>query len=65
LANRWLGERVTPLQWSGLLGVVLILHEPAVTPGMAYVLVGERLDSVAIAGTVACAAAVFLVNRRA
>ena len=29
LANRWLGERVTPLQWSGLLlglgGVVLIL----------------------------------------
>src|SRR5258708_21100706 len=31
LANRWLGERVTPLQWSGLLlgllGVVLILHD--------------------------------------
>src|SRR3954467_6182274 len=30
LANRWLGERVTPLQWSGLVlglgGVVLILH---------------------------------------
>jgi drug/metabolite transporter (DMT)-like permease len=30
LANRWLGERVTPRQWSGLLlglgGVVLILH---------------------------------------
>src|SRR3954449_3056760 len=30
IANRWLGERVTPLQWSGLLiglaGVVLILH---------------------------------------
>src|ERR1700678_2130314 len=30
LANRWLGERVTPLQWTGLLlglaGVVLILH---------------------------------------
>src|SRR5882672_7741993 len=30
LANRWLGERVTPLQWMGLLlglaGVVLILH---------------------------------------
>src|SRR5258707_510261 len=30
LANRWLGERVTPLQWAGLLlglgGVVLILH---------------------------------------
>jgi len=31
LANRWLGERVTPLQWSGLVlglaGVVLILHD--------------------------------------
>src|SRR5882762_7993546 len=30
IANRWLGERVTPLQWGGLLlglaGVVLILH---------------------------------------
>jgi drug/metabolite transporter (DMT)-like permease len=177
LANRWLGERVTPLQWSGLLlglgGVVLILHGrpmsgdagwgwlasavslvsitlgtlyqrrycgdidwragnlvqyvavtiffgaaawlfesnvvhwtgefllslvwlavvlsigsigllywlirrsaatsvaslfylvPAVTAVMAYVLFGERLDAVAIAGMVACAAAVFLVNRRA
>jgi drug/metabolite transporter (DMT)-like permease len=176
-ANRWLGERVTPLQWSGLLlglaGVVLILHNrpmtgeagwgwlasgvslvsitlgtlyqrrycgnidwragnlvqymavavffalgawwfennvvhwtrefvlalawlvvvlsigsigllywlirrsavtsvaslfylvPAVTAVMAYVLFGERLDVVAIAGMVACAAAVFLVNRRA
>ena len=176
LANRWLGERVTPLQWTGLLlglaGVVLILHDrpmsgeagwgwlasgmslvsitlgtlyqrrycgsidwragnlvqyiavtiffgagaalfetnvvhwtrefvlslawlvvvlsigsigllywlirrsaatavaslfylvPAVTAVMAYVLFGERLDEVAIAGMVACAAAVFLVNRR-
>jgi drug/metabolite transporter (DMT)-like permease len=176
LANRWLGERVTPLQWSGLLlglaGVVLILHGramsgeagwgwlasgvslvsitlgtlyqrrycgridwragnvvqyvavtiffaagawwfengvvrwtsefvlaliwlavvlsigsigllywlirrsaatsvaslfylvPAVTAVMAYVLFGERLDTIAIAGMVACAAAVFLVNRR-
>jgi drug/metabolite transporter (DMT)-like permease len=172
LANRWLGERVTPLQWTGLAGVVLILHNrpisgeagwgwlasgvslvsitlgtlyqrrycgkidwragnlvqyiavtiffaagawlfesnvvhwtsefvlalawlavvlsigsigllywllrraaatsvaslfylvPAVTAGMAYVLFGERLDPVAIAGMVACAAAVFLVNRR-
>src|ERR1700733_8243827 len=31
LANRWLGERVAPLQWGGLLlglaGVALILHE--------------------------------------
>ena len=177
LANRWLGERVTPLQWTGLLlglaGVVLILHNrpmsgeagwgwlasgvslvsitlgtlyqrrycgqidwragnlvqyvavtiffavaawlfehnvvhwtqefvlalvwlvvvlsigsigllywlirhsaatsvaslfylvPAVTAGMAYVLFGERLDIVAMCGMVACAAAVFLVNRRA
>jgi drug/metabolite transporter (DMT)-like permease len=177
LANRWLGERVTPLQWTGLLlglaGVVLILHDrpmsgdagwgwlasgvslvsitlgtlyqrrycnpidwragnlvqyiavtiffgagawlfesngvqwsrefalalawlavvlsigsigllywlirrsaatsvaslfylvPAVTAIMAYVLFGERLDGIAITGMVACAAAVFLVNRRA
>ncbi len=176
LANRWLGERVTPLQWAGLLlglaGVVLILHNrpmsgeagwgwlasgvslvsitlgtlyqrrycskidwragnlvqyvavmiffavaagvfennevhwtrefvlsvawlavvlsigsigllywlirrsaatsvaslfylvPAVTAVMAYVLFGERLDAVAITGMIACAAAVFLVNRR-
>jgi drug/metabolite transporter (DMT)-like permease len=176
LANRWLGERVTPLQWSGLLlglgGVVLILHNrpmsgeagwgwlasgvslvsitlgtlyqrrfcnaidwragnlvqyiavtiffgfgaflfenntvhwttefmlalswlavvlsigsigllywlirrsaatsvaslfylvPAVTAVMAYVLFGEKLDAVSMAGMTACAAAVFLVNRR-
>ena len=38
---------------------------PAVTALMAYVLFGERLDAVAIAGMVACAAAVFVVNRRA
>src|SRR5256885_9117998 len=35
LANRWLGERVTPVQWSGLLlglaGVVLILHDRPMT----------------------------------
>jgi drug/metabolite transporter (DMT)-like permease len=177
LANRWLGERVTPMQWTGLLlglaGVVLILHDrsmsgearwgwlasgvslvsitlgtlyqkrycsqidwragnlvqyiavtvlfataawlfeghvvhwtsefvlalvwlavvlsigsigllywlirrsaatsvaslfylvPAVTAVMAYVLFGERLDAVAVTGMVACAAGVFLVNRRA
>jgi drug/metabolite transporter (DMT)-like permease len=177
IANRWLGERVTPVQWSGLLlglaGVVLILHDrpmsgeagwgwlasgvslvsitlgtlyqrrycgkidwragnvvqyvgvtiffavaawlfednvvhwtaeftlalgwlvvvlsigsigllywlirhsaatsvaslfylvPAVTAVMAYALFGERLDRIAIAGMVACAAGVFLVNRRA
>jgi drug/metabolite transporter (DMT)-like permease len=38
---------------------------PAVTAVMAYVLFGERLDGVAIVGMIACAAAVFLVNRRA
>jgi drug/metabolite transporter (DMT)-like permease len=38
---------------------------PAVTAVMAYVLFGERLDTVAVIGMVACAAAVFLVNRRA
>jgi drug/metabolite transporter (DMT)-like permease len=38
---------------------------PAVTAVMAYGLFGERLDTVALAGMVACAAAVFLVNRRA
>ncbi|WP_146686356.1 DMT family transporter [Bradyrhizobium canariense] len=38
---------------------------PAVTALMAYVLFGERLDPVSIAGMVACAAAVFLVNRLA
>jgi drug/metabolite transporter (DMT)-like permease len=36
-----------------------------VTAVMAYVLFGERLDAVAITGMVACAAAVFLVNKSA
>ncbi len=38
---------------------------PAVTALMAYLLFDERLDAIAIVGMVACAAAVFLVNRRA
>src|SRR6267154_2263783 len=38
---------------------------PAVTAVMAYVLFGERLDGIAIAGMFVCAAAVFLVSRRA
>jgi drug/metabolite transporter (DMT)-like permease len=38
---------------------------PAVTAAMAYVLFGERLDAIAIFGMAVCAAAVFLVNRRA
>ncbi|MBR1145658.1 DMT family transporter [Bradyrhizobium sp. AUGA SZCCT0431] len=37
---------------------------PAVTALMAYVLFGEQLDGVALVGMTACAAAVFLVNRR-
>jgi drug/metabolite transporter (DMT)-like permease len=36
---------------------------PAVTSLMAYVLFGEQLDAIAIAGMTACGAAVFLVNR--
>jgi drug/metabolite transporter (DMT)-like permease len=38
---------------------------PAVTAVMAYVLFDERLDTIAIVGMVACAAAVLVVNRRA
>ena len=34
-------------------------------PGDEHALFDERLDSIAIGGMVACAAAVFLVNRRA
>jgi len=37
---------------------------PAVTALMAFVLFGERLDSLAIAGMAACAVAVFVVNAR-
>ncbi|MGY8683793.1 DMT family transporter [Bradyrhizobium sp. UFLA05-153] len=37
---------------------------PAVTALMAYLLFGERLDAVAVAGMAICAAAVFLVNKR-
>src|SRR3954466_9284586 len=37
---------------------------PAVTALMAYVLFGEKLDAVAISGMTACAAAVFVVNKR-
>jgi drug/metabolite transporter (DMT)-like permease len=38
---------------------------PAVTSAMAYVLFGEKLDGIALAGMAACAAAVFVVNWRA
>jgi drug/metabolite transporter (DMT)-like permease len=81
----WTAEFVLALAWLavalsiGSIGLLywLIRHQaatsvaslfylvPAVTAVMAFVLFNERLDAVAIAGMVACAAAVFLVNRRA
>jgi drug/metabolite transporter (DMT)-like permease len=82
---RWTAEFVLALAWLavalsiGSIGLLywLIRHQaatsvaslfylvPAVTSVMAYVLFDERLDAVAIAGMVVCAAAVFLVKRRA
>ncbi|WP_338689573.1 DMT family transporter [Bradyrhizobium sp. 26S5] len=81
----WTSEFVLALAWLvfalsiGSIGLLywLIRHHaatsvaslfylvPAVTALMAYVLFGERLDPVSIAGMAACAAAVLLVNRRA
>ncbi|MGY3444937.1 MULTISPECIES: DMT family transporter [unclassified Bradyrhizobium] len=81
----WTSEFVLALAWLvfalsiGSIGLLywLIRHHaatsvaslfylvPAVTALMAYVLFGEKLDAVAIAGMAACAAAVLLVNRRA
>ena len=81
---RWTGEFVLSLAWLvvvlsiGSIGLLywlirrqaatsvasLFYLVPAVTAAMAYVLFGEQLDRVAIAGMVACAAAVFLVNNR-
>jgi drug/metabolite transporter (DMT)-like permease len=81
---RWTSEFVLSLIWLavvlsiGSIGLLywLIRHSaatsvaslfylvPAVTAVMAYVLFGERLDRIAVAGMVACAAAVFLVNQR-
>jgi drug/metabolite transporter (DMT)-like permease len=80
----WTGEFVLSLIWLvvvlsiGSIGLLywLIRHSaatsvaslfylvPAVTAVMAYLLFGERLDRIAVAGMVACAAAVFLVNQR-
>jgi drug/metabolite transporter (DMT)-like permease len=81
----WSGEFVLSLMWLAVvlsIGSIGLLYwlirrsaatsvaslfylVPAVTAVLAYVLFGERLDRVAITGRVACAAAVFLVNRRA
>jgi drug/metabolite transporter (DMT)-like permease len=54
----WLIRRQAASQVASLFYLV-----PATTALMAYYLFGEKLDAVAIAGMVACAAAVFLVNR--
>jgi drug/metabolite transporter (DMT)-like permease len=81
----WTTEFILALSWLavvlsiGSIGLLywLIRHQaatsvaslfylvPAVTSVMAYFLFDERLDAVAIAGMVACAAAVVLVNLRA
>jgi drug/metabolite transporter (DMT)-like permease len=83
-AVRWTGEFVLSVAWLAVvlsIGSIGLLYwlirrsaatsvaslfylVPAVTAVMAYVLFGERLDAVAILGMIACAAAVFLVNRR-
>jgi drug/metabolite transporter (DMT)-like permease len=54
LANRWLGERVTPLQWAGLLiglaGVVLILHDRPMSgeAGWGWIASGVSLVSITL-----------------
>src|SRR4030088_1627078 len=54
LANRWLGERVTPLQWMGLLlglgGVVLILHDRPMSgeAGWGWLASGVSLVSITL-----------------
>src|SRR5205814_5031057 len=54
IANRWLGERVTPLQWGGLLlglaGVALILHDRPMSgqAGWGWVASGVSLVSITL-----------------
>jgi drug/metabolite transporter (DMT)-like permease len=54
LANRWLGERVAPLQWTGLLlglaGVVLILHDRPMSgeAGWGWLASGVSLVSITL-----------------
>ncbi|MBR0801672.1 DMT family transporter [Bradyrhizobium jicamae] len=54
IANRWLGERVTPLQWGGLVlglaGVVLILHDRPMTgeAGWGWLASGVSLISITL-----------------
>src|SRR6202049_1461052 len=54
LANRWLGERVSPLQWAGLLlglaGVALILHDRPMSgeAGWGWLASGVSLVSITL-----------------
>ncbi|MFQ3459923.1 DMT family transporter [Bradyrhizobium sp. UFLA01-814] len=54
IANRWLGERVTPVQWGGLVlglaGVVLILHNRPMTgeAGWGWLASGVSLISITL-----------------
>src|ERR1041384_8053510 len=54
IANRWLGERVTPLQWCGLVlglfGVLLVLHNRPITgeAGWGWVATGVSLVSITL-----------------
>src|SRR6202795_3534041 len=54
IANRWLGERVTPMQWAGLLlglaGVILILHNRPMSgeAGWGWLASGVSLISITL-----------------
>ena len=54
LANRWLGERVTPLQWTGLLvglaGTLLVLHSRSMSGdvGWGWLATGVALVSITL-----------------
>lgn len=82
-AVHWTGEFVFALAWLVLvlsIGAVTLMYwlirrspaagfaslfylVPSVTALMAFVLFGEKLDAISIAGMLICALAVFLVNR--
>jgi len=52
IANRWLGERVTPLQWMGLclglFGVLLVLHNRPITGEAAWGWVATGVSLISI-----------------
>jgi drug/metabolite transporter (DMT)-like permease len=56
----WLIRRSSAASFGSLLYLV-----PAVTALIAYLLFGERLDAISIAGMVICAVGVFVVSRGA